>query len=142
MPLMVSETTSELMLEVLREDLDIVVWWGTEAECVGALAQKFREERFSDDEVDECLNLLGILHSNWREVLPGSEVRAMAEQLLFSHQIKTADAMQLASALLWCEGDSREAILISQDNQLRIAARREGFNVIPSREHLRQARSR
>jgi predicted nucleic acid-binding protein len=99
-PLIVREKTSDLTDRILREDLGIVVWWETEAECVGALAKKFRDQRFTDEEVDEALERLAILIDNWAEMQPTNEARVRAERLLFLHDLKTADAMQLAAALL------------------------------------------
>lgn len=99
-PLTVREKTSVLTERILREDLGIVVWWGTEAECVGALAQKFRDERFTDEQVDAALERLAVLMNNWTEIQPTNETRVRAERLLFAHDLKTADAMQLAAALL------------------------------------------
>jgi predicted nucleic acid-binding protein len=139
-PLTVREQTSDLMDETLRQDLGIVVWWETEAECVGALAQKFRDELFTDEEVDEALARLAILMDNWAEIQPTDEVRARAERLLFSHPLRTADAMQLAAALLWCADDPRPAEFVCQDKRLRTAARREGFTVLPTTEQLDEIR--
>lgn len=135
-PLTVKKKTSDLTDRILREDLGIVVWWGTEAECMGALAKKFREERFTEAEVDTALERLGVLMSHWSEIQPSNEVRVRAERLLFLHQLRTADAMQLAAALHWCGDDPRAAELVSQDHRLRTAARREGFIVLPSSDEL------
>jgi hypothetical protein len=139
-PLTVREQTSDLMDEILREDLGVVAWWETEAECVGALAQKFRDELFTDEQVDEALARLAILMDNWAEIQPTDEVRVRAERLLFSHPLKTADAMQLAAALLWCGDDPRAAEFVCQDKRLRTAARREGFTVLPTTEQLDEVR--
>lgn len=130
-PLTVREETSDLTDQILREDLGIVVWWGTEVECVGAVAKKFREERFTSAERDEALERLGVLMNNWTEIQPTNEIRIRAERLMFLHQLRTADALQLAAALHWCGDDARAAELVSQDKRLRTAARREGFTVLP-----------
>ncbi len=135
-PLTVQESTSALTDQILREDVGIVVWWATEAECVGALAKKFRDERFTDEQVDESLERLAVLIDNWAEIQPTNETRVRAERLLFAHDIKTADAMQLAAALLWCGDDPRTAEFVCQDRSLRTAARREGFTVLPTMTQL------
>ena len=124
------------MDHILREDLGIVVWWGTEVECMGALAQKFSEKRFTEAEVDDALERLGVLMGYWSEIQPTDEVRIRAERLLFLHSLRTADALQLAAALHWCGDDPRAAELVSQDKRLRTAARREGFTVLPNLEEL------
>lgn len=135
-PLIVREKTSELAENTLREDLGLVVWWETEAECVGALAQKFRTHRFTDAEVEEALGRLAVLVENWNEIRPTDQVRIRAERLLFSHDLSTADAMQLGSALHWCEDDTRAAQFVCQDLKLRRAARIEGFTVLPPSKEL------
>lgn len=86
------------MERILREYLGIVVWWETEAECVGALAKKLRRQAltanaFTEDEVDEALERLAVLIDNWAEIQPTDETRVRAEQLLFLHDLKTADAL-------------------------------------------------
>jgi predicted nucleic acid-binding protein len=135
-PLTVREATSDLTDQILREDLGLVVWWGTEAECVGALAKKFRHEAFTDAEVNDALQRLAVLIDNWAEIQPTNELRVRAERLLFLHDLGTTDALQLASALLWSGDDSREAVFVCQDRRLRVAARREGFTVLPTMEQL------
>ena len=135
-PLTVNEPSSDLIDQILKEDLGLVVWWETEVECVGALASKFRRHAFTDEEVNDALQRLAVLIDNWAEIQPTNEVRVKAERLLFLHDLKTADAVQLASALLWCADDPREAVFVCQDRRLRIAARREGFTVLPTMEQL------
>lgn len=130
-PLTVREETSDFYDQLLWEDPGIVVWWGTEVECVGTVAKKFREERFTSADRDEALERLGVLMNNWAEMQPTNEIRIRAERLMFLHQLRTADALQPAAALHWCSDDPRAAELVSQDKRLRIAARREGFTVLP-----------
>jgi len=40
----------------------------------------------------------------WLEVLPVESVRQRAEELLASQIIHAADGLQLAAALVWCQG--------------------------------------
>jgi uncharacterized protein len=135
-PLVVDEETTELMKVILSEDAEIAVWWGTEVECVGALSGKFRRKRFNSTEVEQALAFLADLMEGWTEVLPTDQVRVRSERILFSRNLSAADAMQLAAALLWCDDDPREAAFVCQDNQLRTAARLEGFTVLPTSEQL------
>ena len=89
--------------------------------------------------MDEALESLAILIDNWSEIQPTDEARRRAERLLFRYDLATADALQLASALLWCGDDPRMAIFVSQDNRLRLAPRRGGFTVLPTSEQLHEA---
>lgn len=135
-PLMVDEETSALTERILSEDLEMVVWWGTEVECVGALSGKFRAKRFGSADVEQAITVLGDLVGSWSELQPTDEVRVRSERLLFSRNLSSADAMQLAAALLWCDDDPRQAVFVCQDDKLRTAARLEGFRVLPTSEQL------
>lgn len=129
------------MIDTLIEDTSIVVWWGTEAECIHAFAKKLRDGKLSMPDADNAIDRLATLIENWSEMLPTDATRVRAERLLFSRDLRTADAFQLASAILWCGDDPREAEFICQDNNLRLAARQEGFAVAPSYEDLANARA-
>ena len=42
-PLLVKEETSDFLLDLIQSDRDKVIWWGTETECLSALAHRERE---------------------------------------------------------------------------------------------------
>lgn len=42
-PLLVEESDSELVGDLLKEDPGMVVWWATRSECISALAKKRRD---------------------------------------------------------------------------------------------------
>ncbi len=130
-PLLVNEAGTREATRLLREDEEMVVFWWAEPECVHALAHSFRGKEFGQDDVDSSLQRLGRLIVNWSELRPVEEIRVRAERLLFSHHLKTSDALQLGAALLWADDRPRRAELVSFDRQLRTAARREGFDVLP-----------
>jgi predicted nucleic acid-binding protein len=117
---------------ILEQDTEMLVWWETEVECVGALSTKFKSNNFDNSQVEQALERLADIIESWAEVQPSDQVRIRAERLLFNHRLSSADAMQLASALFWCEDDARTAEFVCQDRRLRTAARREGFTVLPS----------
>lgn len=134
-PLIVQEPTSSLLASAFTEDHDIVVWWGAEVECVHGLSKKFRSKHPRTD-LEDALRRLADLMEGWIEIQPTDEVRVRAERLLFARELKSADAMQLGAALLWCDDAPEEVGFICQDRQLRIAARQEGFAVSPTSEQL------
>jgi hypothetical protein len=45
-------------------------------------------------------------------------------------RLRTGDALQLAAALLWSEGNAGDIVCL--DTSLRDAAEREGFRVLPA----------
>jgi len=54
-----------------------------------------------------------------------------AERLLSVHTLRAADAFQLAAALIWTQESPRGFELVCLDQNLREAAFREGFTVLP-----------
>ena len=77
--------------------------------------------------------MLRALMSAWTEVEPTGLVREQAGRVLRLHPLRAADALQLAAALVWCQGDPIYHAFICLDQRLREAARREGFPILPRR---------
>jgi hypothetical protein len=62
-------------------------------------------------------------------VLPVEAVRRTARRLLRVHDLRADDALQLAAAVVAAEGDPSSLEIVSLDDRLTEAARREGFIV-------------
>ena len=75
--------------------------------------------------------VLDDLAADWAEVDPENDMRLLASLLSKDHPLKTADALQLAAALRWCEGDTVGAGFVCLDKRLRHAAQAEGFEILP-----------
>ena len=110
-------------------DPEVVAWWGTEAECVSALARLEREGSLTAPSIGEGLRRLDALASAWREVQPVNAVRQTAIRLLRVHPLRTADAFQLGAAIVAAEGQPATLPLVTLDDRLAQAAEREGFVV-------------
>jgi predicted nucleic acid-binding protein len=67
----------------------------------------------------------------WTEIQPGEVLRERALRLLASHNLRAADALQLAAALVWAEERPAGRRFICLDAHLREAARLDGFTVLP-----------
>jgi len=130
-PLCLKETHSEKVLDLLKEDEDLIVWWETRIECLSALARRRREGIFSAKEESAAKALLSRLTEEWSEVLPGELVRKRTERLLAVHPLRAADAFQLGAALVWAEEKPLGLGLVCLDQNLREAASKEGFEVLP-----------
>jgi predicted nucleic acid-binding protein len=133
-PLIVVESESETMRELLEQDGDVMVWWATRAECTQPLCRRHQEGSFTDEEKQQAQARLDALAGRWSEVQPSEEVRELAEQCLARHTLKTADALQLSAALMWCEGESDGREFVCSNGALRTAATDEGFRVLPPEE--------
>lgn len=129
-PLLLEQDATAIVEPLLSEDPEIVAWWGTPVECASAAARLRREERLTVAEEERVLDLLSGLRASWLEILPSEEVRVRASRLLRLHPLKATDALQLAAAGVWA-GDTREAELVTFDERLALAARLEGFRILP-----------
>jgi predicted nucleic acid-binding protein len=128
-PLLVPEAASAPLQELYGADPVIIAWWGTEIECVSAVARRQRLGQLREDVVSQAFIRLGALRASWHEVEPGEEVRESAKRLLRVHDLRTADALQLAAAFFVAEARPSTLEFVSLDDRLQSAARREGFVV-------------
>lgn len=129
-PLLLEQEATAAVEALLDDDPGMVAWWTTPVECASAAARLRREERLTVQEEQRVLDAAATLRAAWVEVLPSEEVRDRAERLLRVHALKAADAMQLAAALVWA-GTPSGTELVTLDERLALAARLEGFRVLP-----------
>jgi predicted nucleic acid-binding protein len=131
-PLCLKEKTSEAMKGLMKDDEDIVVWWTTRIECLSALSRRQREGVLPSGDEAKARTVLSALAGTWSEVQPTETVRLRAERLLSIHPLRAADALQLASALIWAQETPRGLDFVCLDQNLREAALKEGFSVQPT----------
>ena len=128
-PLLVPEATTASLLALYAADPIMVAWWGTEIECTSAIARRERQGLLPEDVVAEAFGRLGALRASWHEVEPGEDVRESARRFLRVHDLRTADALQLAAAFFVAEAHPSTLEFVALDDRLLAAARREGFVV-------------
>lgn len=136
-PLLVDEPTTDAVRAALEENPTMLVWWATEIECVSAIARLERQGDLAADATLVALDRLDALAGGWHEVQPVESVRRAAKRALRVHSLRTADALQLAAAIVGSEGQPATLDVISLDDRLTDAARREGFAVVPLGERHR-----
>jgi predicted nucleic acid-binding protein len=127
--LLVDEGDSELRESQLREDSEMVVWYGTPAELESALNRRKRDGSLSAEEGRKARRRMERLEALWTEVEPTRSVRERAIRLLRVHPLRAADAFQLAAALAACAEQPREFSFLTGDARLASAAEAEGFAV-------------
>lgn len=127
-PLLVPEVMSGSMQRLYESDPVMVAWWATEIECTSAIARRQRLGQFREDVAAEAFVRLNALRAGWHEVEPGDEVRESAKRLLRVHDLRSADALQLAAAVFVAEARPSTLEFVSLDDRLLAAARREGFS--------------
>ena len=128
-PLLLAQPMSQRAQQLLDEDPDVVIWWGTPVECASALARLRREGELAEGEEATLLRRLDEFRSGWYEMLPGDLVRAQALRVLRLHPLRGADALQLGAAMEW-SGSPAAGSLVTFDERLASAAEREGFEVL------------
>jgi uncharacterized protein len=128
-PLTVAEASTDAMRTIAEEDPVMCVWWATEVECVSALARLEREGALTDTATTVALKRLDLLAESWNEVQPVVAVRSAARRLLRVHTLRGADALQLAAVVVAAEGQPASLEIVTLDERLAAAARREGFAV-------------
>lgn len=131
LPLVITESTTDTVREMLHADETLVVWWGTVLECRSAISRTLREGVLDDRTAEQALGVLKHLAGAWTEVLPGEKLRGIAGRILMTHPLRAADALQLAAAVVWADGDEFNCTFVCLDARLRSAARAEGFTVLP-----------
>ena len=126
-PLLVPEVMSGSMQRLYADDPVIAAWWATEIECTSAIARRQRLGQLPENVATEGFVRLKALREGWHEVEPGEELRESAKRLLRVHDLRTADALQLAAAVYVAEAHPSTLEFVSLDDRLLAAARREGF---------------
>ena len=130
LPLIVKESTTHFLLKLKKSDDEMVVWWGTETECLSALARREREGGLDRAAVSLAEGNLAKILSRSYEVQPTTEVRRIARRLLMTHPLRAADALQLASALFFSGIQVPELPFVTLDKNLASSAGKEGFSLI------------
>jgi predicted nucleic acid-binding protein len=107
----------------------IVVWWATPVEIESALARLLRVQQFDPQQWQQSVKLARALANIWFVVEPSDNVRRNALELVQRYDLHTADSLQMAAALQWCEGFPQGRVFLTANGRLRDAARLVGFDV-------------
>jgi uncharacterized protein len=129
-PLLVAEASSRRLQSLLTKDSAMLVWWGSEVECVSALSRLERDGMLDERAMTLALQRLRKLAVGWHEIDPSDGVREAAVRFLRVHPLRAADALQLAAAFLAAERRPASSAIVTLDERLGAAARKEGFTVI------------
>ncbi len=128
-PLLINEQGSKAARQWLQEDDDLVLWTLTPTELCSAIWRRARAGRLTEEQARELEQRVAALSEQASLIGDVDGVKRVAARLLRVHPLRAADALQLAAALAWAEGDPRARVLHTLDVQLAAAARREGFDV-------------
>jgi uncharacterized protein len=129
-PLLIAEPTTRRLQKLAAKDSAMLVWWGSETECVSALARLERDGGLSSRALTLAFKRLAQLATGWHEVDPSDAIREAAARFLRVHPLRAADALQLAAAVLAAERRPASLEMVTLDDRLGAAARKEGFAII------------
>jgi predicted nucleic acid-binding protein len=129
-PLVLAEPATKTMQALAAKDAAMLVWWGTDVECVSAIARLEREGALDDSAVAKAFDRLKQLAAGWHEVDPSDAVREAAVRFLRVHPLRAADAIQLSAAFIAAERRPSSLEVVTLDDRLAAAARKEGFVLI------------
>jgi predicted nucleic acid-binding protein len=130
-PLLVAERQTRALQSLAARDPTMLVWWGSEIECVSAMARLERDGALSANAMTLALARLRLLAGGWHEIDPSDAIREAAARFLRVHPLRAADALQLAAAYLAAERRPASLDMVTLDDRLALAAQKEGFTVVP-----------
>ena len=127
--LFVDEEETPRRQSLLREDRQVVTWWGSSVECASALQRLHRQGELDAAGLVQAGERFETLAKTWFEIEPSDRLRRRALRLLRVHPLRAADSLQLAAALVAVDENPRNLDFVSSDARLREAASLEGFAV-------------
>ena len=128
-PLLMTEPTTKTLQALAERDPTMIVWWATEVECASAIARLDRDAALDDAAATQAFGRLKQLAHSWHEVDASDPVREAAVRFLRVHPLRAADALQLAAAFIAAERRPSSLELVTLDERLAAAARKEGFSL-------------
>lgn len=126
-PLLVAESTTRPLQALANRDSDLLVWWGSQVECASALARLERDALLDMKGAALAFDRLKQLADGWHEIEPSEIIRENALKFLRVHP---PDALQLAAAFIAAKRRPPLLQVVTLDDHLANAARKEGFELI------------
>ncbi len=130
MPLLIAESSTPQVQALVAADSGMLVWWATEVECASALARLERDGALDNVGSTQAFGRLRHLAGAWHEVEPSDAIREAAVRFVRVHPLRAADALQLAAAFIVAERRPSSLEVVTLDDRLAAAARKEGFTLI------------
>ena len=129
-PLLMTEASTRYVQALAVKDPAMLVWWGTEVECASAITRLEREGTLEEPAAAQAFDRLKQLAAGWHEIDPSDAVREAAVRFLRVHPLRAADSLQLAAAFQAAERRPVSLEIVTLDDRLAAAARKEGFVLV------------
>jgi uncharacterized protein len=132
-PLFIEEASTPEVEGWRAADPGITTWMMTRVEVISGIARRKREWPDLLARWNRAIREVHEVASRWIEISDAAATRVHAERIVMGHPLRAADALQLGAALVAADGDPQSLELVTLDNRLAEAARREGFPVLTVR---------
>jgi predicted nucleic acid-binding protein len=132
-PLFIEEASTTEVEGWRAADPGITTWMMTRVEVISGIARRKREWPDLLARWNRAIREVHEVASRWIEISDAVTTRLHAERIVMGHPLRAADALQLGAALVAADGDPQSLELVTLDNRLAEAARREGFPVLTVR---------
>lgn len=127
-PLFIDEATTETLRRTLADDPDVMLWALTQVELTSVIWRRKPDPPVTRAELAAKAVAAAAESLSVEALLP---VMQHALNACEHHRLRSADALQLAAALVACGGESSLLPFVTLDRELASAARAEGFPVLP-----------
>lgn len=127
-PLCVPQTQT-MRATAIYEHCQVVAWWATEVEIVSGLARLKRMGQISEGQFLDGKRLAKDIVRAWIAVDSPPRIAEETCELLEHHQLRAADALQLAVSLEACGHRPRGNVFVTADRKLGEAARQCGYSI-------------
>jgi predicted nucleic acid-binding protein len=128
-PLVVAEPSTAILRRLASEG-DMVTWCLSAVEISSAIERRTREGALTSAQRAVALETLVELSQIWTEITAVAAVRERAMRLLAVHALRSADALQLAAALVAAGDRPAGHEFVCVDARLATAAAREGYRLL------------
>lgn len=118
------------MRSLYRSDAAVLAWWAARVECESAVSRLERDGLLRRRAANVARGRLDRFAATWQEVQPSEPLRDNARRLLRVHDLRAADALQLAAGVAAAEGRPVTLAFVCLDDRLAGAAEREGFPIL------------
>lgn len=115
----------------------MTTWALTRVELVGALERQRRDGSIALDDYVEAMKRLDVSWARWGQVRDLDAVDPIAAEMLYRHDLRSADALQLASAFVAFKAQPKGKGFVTNDRRLARAAEADAVFIPPSARRRR-----
>lgn len=127
----VQQASTTALRALYAEDLDVLVWTMSDVEMRSAVCRLHREGAMSPEAFQEAIVRIESFWDTVHIVSLVDSAKLRAKRLLGTHSLRAADALQLGAALAAAYDEPLDEQFVCLDGRLSLAARLEGFTVLP-----------